>query len=138
MFLVISQPKMVRFSFRKKLRRGGNALFQTMKLANAHGRLLGVLRYKGPVPPKIVFCISLKKVVFWCLESVFCILIHIVSIFVYCHHNLRPDFRYPNESASPNEQFFFTSLYNNMRYQSCPVYCKMKSVFCILDGYFGV
>ncbi len=33
----------------------------------------------GPVPPKIVFCISLKKVVF-------CIMIHKVSIFVYCSH----------------------------------------------------
>ncbi len=44
-FLAISQPKMVRFSFRKKLLRGGNVPFKAVKLANAHGRLLGVLRY---------------------------------------------------------------------------------------------
>ena len=74
-----------------------------------------VIIYKGPIPPKIVFCISLKKVVFWCSESVFCIMIQKVSILVYCFHwNL--------------------SLWN----QSLPVYCKMKSVFCILDGYFWV
>ena len=40
----------------------------------------------SPVPPKIVFCILLKKVVFWCLESVFCILIYKVNILVYYFH----------------------------------------------------
>ncbi len=44
-FLAVSQAKMVRFSFRKKLLKGKNALFEAIKLANAHGRLLGVLRY---------------------------------------------------------------------------------------------
>ena len=43
-FLAISQPKMVRFSFCKKLLKGENALFKAIKFANAHGRLLGVLR----------------------------------------------------------------------------------------------
>ena len=43
--LAISQPKIVRFSFRKKLLEGENVLFMGIKLANAHGRLLGVLRY---------------------------------------------------------------------------------------------
>ncbi len=33
------------FSFRKKLLKGGNALFEAVDLANAHGRLLVVLRY---------------------------------------------------------------------------------------------
>ncbi len=37
---------MVRFSFRKKLLEGENVLFKPTMLANAHGRLLGVLRYK--------------------------------------------------------------------------------------------
>ena len=36
---------MVRFSLRKKLLEGGDALFEASKLANAHGRLLEVLRY---------------------------------------------------------------------------------------------
>ncbi len=38
-FLAISRPKMVL--------EGKNVLFKAMKLANAHGRLLGVLRYIG-------------------------------------------------------------------------------------------
>ena len=36
---------MVRFSFCKKLLKAGKALFKATLLANAHGRLLGVLRY---------------------------------------------------------------------------------------------
>ncbi len=44
-FLAISRLKMVRFSFRKKLLEGENALFKSTMSANAHGRLLGVLRY---------------------------------------------------------------------------------------------
>ena len=40
-FLALSQAKMVRFSFRKKLLKGKNVLFEAIKLANAHGRLLG-------------------------------------------------------------------------------------------------
>ncbi len=43
-FLAISRLKMVRFSFRKKLLEGENALFKPAMPANAHGRLLGVLR----------------------------------------------------------------------------------------------
>ena len=41
----MSLPKMVRFSFCKKLLKGRNALFKSTKLANAHGRYLGVLWY---------------------------------------------------------------------------------------------
>ncbi len=36
---------MVRFSFCKKLLKGEKALFEAINFANAHGRLLGVLRY---------------------------------------------------------------------------------------------
>ena len=36
---------MVRFSFRKKLLKDEPALFEAIMLANAHGRLLGVLQY---------------------------------------------------------------------------------------------
>ncbi len=36
---------MVLFSFRKKLLKGKNALFEALKVAKAQGRLLGVLRY---------------------------------------------------------------------------------------------
>ena len=36
---------MARFSFRKKLMKGENALLKAIEFANAHGRLLGVLRY---------------------------------------------------------------------------------------------
>ena len=43
--LAISRFKMVRFSFRKKLLEGENVLFKPTLSANAHGRLLGVLRY---------------------------------------------------------------------------------------------
>ncbi len=39
-FLAISQPKMVLFSFRKNLLKGGNVPFKAAKLAKAHGRLL--------------------------------------------------------------------------------------------------
>ncbi len=39
---------MVRFSFRKKLLKGENVLSQATLPANAHGRLLGVLRYPEP------------------------------------------------------------------------------------------
>ncbi len=35
-FLAICQPKMVRFSFCKKLLKGENALFKAIKFANAH------------------------------------------------------------------------------------------------------
>ncbi len=41
-FYALSQPKMVRFSSRKKLVEGKNVLFEATKLANGHGRLLGV------------------------------------------------------------------------------------------------
>ncbi len=44
-FLAISQPKMVRFLFCKKLLEGKNVLFKVIKLANTHGCLLGVVRY---------------------------------------------------------------------------------------------
>ncbi len=44
-FLAISLLKIVRFSFRKKLLEEENVLFKPTMPANAHGRLLGVLRY---------------------------------------------------------------------------------------------
>ena len=43
--LAISQLKMVRFLIRKKLLKGENVLSKATMPANAHGRLLGVLRY---------------------------------------------------------------------------------------------
>ena len=43
-FLAVSWPKMVRFSFRKKLLAAGNVLLMPIQLANDHGRLFGVLR----------------------------------------------------------------------------------------------
>ena len=44
-FLPTSRLKIVQFAFRKKLLEGGNVLLKTTVAANAHGRLLGVLRY---------------------------------------------------------------------------------------------
>ncbi len=62
-FLAISQPKMARFSFRKKLLEGKHVLFKAIKLANAHGRLLGVLRYIS-LEDKIYDHIDLPKSLF--------------------------------------------------------------------------
>ncbi len=51
---------MIRFAFRKKLLKDGNVPFKAVELANAHGRLLGVLRYLDKINLMIIYQ-KLKK-----------------------------------------------------------------------------
>ncbi len=74
-----------RFSFRKKLLKGKNALFEVIKLANAHGSLLGVLRYS----------------------------VYLISLFgksILCDWDRRPRLQMPSNSTETLLLRYFTRL----------------------------